>query len=68
MVIKLDKVPLALKQNNYTSKIVNIDIAYNFYAQPRNPTNNLKFKNCLFGETSVIKNSDKEKYVIVSME
>ena len=29
----------------------------------RNPTNNLKFSNCLFGATSVVKNSDKEKYV-----
>ena len=30
---------------------------------PRNPTNNFKFKSCLFGATSVVKNSDREKYV-----
>ena len=29
----------------------------------RNPTNNFKFKNCLFGATNIVKNSDKEKYV-----
>ena len=26
-------------------------------------TNNFKFKNCLFGATNIVKNSDKEKYV-----
>ena len=30
---------------------------------PRNPTNNFKFKNCSFGATNTVKNSDKEKYV-----
>ena len=29
----------------------------------RNPTNNSKFKNCLFGATNVVKNSNKWKYV-----
>ena len=29
----------------------------------KNPTNNFKFKNCLFGAASVVKNGDKEKYV-----
>ena len=29
----------------------------------RNPTNNFKFKYCLFGATNTVKNSDKEKYV-----
>ena len=39
---------------------------YNIYdldAQPRNPTNSFKFKNCLFGATNIVKHSDKEKYV-----
>ena len=31
-------------------------------ASPKNPTNIFKFKNCLFGATSLVKNSDKEKY------
>ena len=30
---------------------------------PRNPTNNFKFKNCLFRATNVVKNSSKGKYI-----
>ena len=62
MGIKLDKDLLAVERNNYASKIVNVYITYNLDARPRNPTNNFKFKNCLFGATSLVKNSDKEKY------
>ena len=28
-----------------------------------NPTNNFKFKNCVFGATNIVKKSDKEKYI-----
>ena len=61
--IKLDKDPLAVEQNYYLTKIVNVYIVHELNAWPKNPTNNFKFKNCLFGATNVIKNSDKEKYV-----
>ena len=61
--IKFDKDPLAVKQNNYLIKIVNVYIVYDLDAWPRNPTNNFKFKNCLFGATSIVKNSDKQRYV-----
>ena len=61
--IKLDKDPLAVEQNNYASKIVNVHIGYDLDAWPRNSNDNFKFKNCLFGAASVVKNSDKEKYV-----
>ena len=61
--IKYDKDPLAIEQNNYLTKIVNVYIAYDLGAWPENPTNNFKFKSCLFGATNVVKNSDKEKYV-----
>ena len=27
------------------------------------PTNNFKFKNCLFGANNIVKNSDKENYL-----
>ena len=54
---------MAIEKNNYLSKIVNVYVVYDLDASPRNPTNNLKFRNCLFGATSVLKNSDKEKYV-----
>ena len=44
-------------------KIVNVYYVNDLDAWPRNPTNNFKFKNCLFGATNIVKNSDKEKYV-----
>ena len=51
------------------TKIVNVYIVYDLAAWSRNPTNNFNFKNCLFGGTNIVKNSDKEKYVcIVDME
>ena len=59
MGVKFDKDPLAVEQNNYVSKIVNVYIVFDLDAWPRNPTNNFKFKKCLFGATAVVKNSDK---------
>ena len=45
------------------AEIVNVYIVYDLDAWPRNPTNNFKIKNFLFGATNIVKNSDKEKYV-----
>ena len=61
--IIFEKDPLAAEQNNYLTKVVNAYVVYHLDAWPRNPTKTFKFKNGLFGATSVIKNSDKEKYV-----
>ena len=61
--IKFDRDPSAVEQNNYLTKIINVYIVYNLDAWPRIPANNFKFKNCLFGATNAIKNSDNEKYV-----
>ena len=36
---------------------------YGLNSRPKNPTNIFKFENCLSGATSVVKNSDKERYV-----
>ena len=44
MRIKLDKVPLAVEQNNYLNEMVNVYIIYDLDAWPRNP-NYWKFKN-----------------------
>ena len=63
MRTKFDKNPLAVEQNNYTTKIANFYFVYDLDSWPKNPTNSLKFKNCLFGATNMIKNSDKEKHV-----
>ena len=60
---KFDKEPLGVEQNNYLIKFVNVYIVYDIDASPRNTTNNFKFKNCLFGTTTVVKNSDKDKNV-----
>ena len=63
MVIKLDKDPLAVEQNHFLNKIINVYNVYDLDAWQKNPTNNFKFKNCLFGATNIVKKSDKEKYV-----
>ena len=63
MKIKFDKDTLAVEPNNYLRKIVVVYFAYDLDAWPRYPINNFKFRNCLFGGNSVVKNSDKEKYV-----
>ena len=62
MGIKFDTDLLAVEQRNYLTRIVNVYIVYDLDAWPRNPTKNFKSKNCLFGVTSIIKNSDKEMY------
>ena len=63
MKIKFDKDPLAAEKSNYLTKIVNVYIVNDLNDWPKDPTNNFKFNNCLFGATNVVKNSDKEKYV-----
>ena len=63
MGIKFHKDLLAIEQNNYLTKIVNAYIFYDLDDWPRNSSNNFKFKNCLFGATNIVKNSDKGKYV-----
>ena len=63
MGIKFNKDPLTVEQNNYTTRIVNAFIVYNLDALPRNPLNNFKLKNSLFGVTNIVKSSDKEKWL-----
>ena len=66
--INFDKYLLAVEQNNYLSKIVNIYIINDLNAWPRNPTNNFKFKNCLFGATNIVKIVIKKSMYIVDTE
>ena len=42
---KFDKSPIAVDQNNYLSKIVNVNIVYDLDTWSGNPANNFKFKN-----------------------
>ena len=63
MGIKFDKDTLAVKKNDYATKIINACIAYDLDTWRNNPSRNFKLKNCLFGATNVVKNSYKEKGV-----
>ena len=60
MGVKFDKDPSAAEQNNYLTKIVNIYVVYDLNAWPKDPTNNFKLKNPLFGATNIVKHNDKE--------
>ena len=61
--MKFDIDPLAVEQYNYCYKTINVYIVYELDACPSNHYNDFKFRNCLFGATNMVKNSDKEKYV-----
>ena len=62
MGIEFDKDSLAVEQKQ------NFKCLYCLWFRcfPRNPTNNFKFKNCLFEATCVVINGDKEKYAYTS--
>ena len=47
---------LAVEQNNCFTKILNVYILYDLDTWPRNPITNFKFKNCLSGATTIVKN------------
>ena len=61
--IKFDKDALAVEQDNYLIKFVNVCTDYDLVVWSKNLTSNLRFKNCLFRPTSVVKTSDKENYI-----
>ena len=68
MRIKFDKDPLAVEQYNYLTKIVNVYTVYDLDTWPKSPTNNFKFKNCLFGATNIVKIVIKKSINIVDTE
>ena len=53
---KLDKDPLAVAQNNYLTKIVNVCNVFDLDGWPKIPLRNYAIKNCLFSATSTVKN------------
>ena len=55
MGIKFDKDHLVVDLNNHATKIVNAYIVYELGARSKNPLNNFKLKNCLFGATNMVK-------------
>ena len=63
MGIKFDKDALAIKQNNYLTKIENFDTVYDLNDWPKCLVINFKFKNCLFGAVNIVKSNDEKRYV-----
>ena len=61
--MKFGKYPLAVEQNNYLKKIVNVYIVYDLVAWPKILLKIFTLKNCQFGATNIVKNSDKGKWV-----
>ena len=53
MGIKKENNPLVVEQNKYVTKIVNAYIVYESDTWPKNPLNNFKLKNCLFGAKNI---------------
>ena len=62
MRIKFDKDPLAVEQNNYLTKAVNVYIVYDLDNWLKILHRNFTLKNCLFGATTRVKNNNKEKW------
>ena len=56
---------LAVEKSNYLTEIAMFCILYDLDVWPRNPSNNFKFKDYLFGASVIVKNSDKQKYGII---
>ena len=54
---------LVVEQKNYWTKIVNAYIVYDLDDWPKTHKRNFELKNCLFGVTSIRKNSDKSKRI-----
>ena len=55
METKFDKDPLAVGQNNYLTKILNIYIAFDLDAWPKIPLRKFTLENALFGTTNIVK-------------
>ena len=66
--IKFDKDPLAVEQNNYLTKIVNVYIVYGLNDWPKDTINNFKFRNFLSGNVynfSVDYNSINKSSILI---
>ena len=60
---------MAIRQNNYKIKIINVLNAINkLDAWPKNSLDNFTLKYCLLDGTNIIENSDKDKWVYNSYE
>ena len=63
MGIKFDKDALAIKQNNYLTKVANFDTVYDLNDWPKGLVINFRFRNSLFGAVNIVKSNDEKRYV-----
>ena len=63
MKIKFDEDPLVVEQNNYPTKTLNASTFFDWDTYPDNSLRYFTWKNCLFGTTSIVKNSDKQNWM-----
>ena len=68
IAMQFNNTPLVVEQDNYATEIVNDYIVYNLDNWRKILLRNFRIKNCLFGATTVVKNSDKKIGCIVVME
>ena len=68
IAMQFNNTPLVVEQDNYATEIVNDYIVYNLDNWRKILLRNFRIKNCLFGATTVVKNSDKKITCIVVME
>ena len=66
--IQFNNTPLVVEVNNYTPKTAKAYIVYDLDNCPKTPLRNFTLKNCLFGATNMVRNSDKKSMFIVAME
>ena len=58
-----DKDHLTVEQNSCLTKLINVYIVYDLDGWLKTPLRNFILKNCMFGETNIVKNGGEEKYV-----
>ena len=66
--IKFYKDPLAVEQNHYLNKVVNLYVVYNLEAWTEIPLRNFTLTSFLFRATNIVKNSNEESMFLVATE
>ena len=61
--MQLNNSPLVVEQNHFLTKNVNAYTVCDLDNQPKVPVRSFTIKNCLFCATTIVKNSDKEKWL-----
>ena len=67
-ITQFNKTALVSQKNNHSTKIIHAYIVYYLDYWIRNPCDIFVLKNCLYGTTNTLKNSDKSKYVYIGQK